>query len=76
MNCGRPTIYGNPYIVGIHGDKPTVLRKYRERLENRPDLVCFARRNLKGRKLSCPGCGVNEECHVDILIEFINAANH
>jgi hypothetical protein len=75
VNCGRPSVWGNPYLIGVHGDRPTVLAKYRTRLDNRPDLVNRARRELRGLRLMCPGCSLDVACHVDILIEYIHAAD-
>lgn len=68
VNIMRPSIYGNPFRVGIHGDREQVIRKFEayllDRVENDP---AFAKRVLKlyGKDLCC--CCAPLACHGDVL---------
>lgn len=35
---GRPSVWGNPFRVGLNDSKDSVVEKYRQYLNNRPDL--------------------------------------
>jgi hypothetical protein len=65
---GRPTKWGNPYRVGIHGTRSEVVRRYRESLaeSDKQDI----RSRLKGKDLVC-WCAP-EACHADVLLEIAN----
>jgi len=64
---GRPTKWGNPFTVGVDGDRLTVVEKYemwlRERLRKDP---CFLD-ELKGRNLAC-WCSLDKPCHADVIL--------
>lgn len=62
---GRPSEWGNPFVVGIHGDRDKVLDSYINWLHENPDFVLRARQHLCGRDLIC-WCHP-EGCHGDIL---------
>ena len=66
---GRPTKWGNPFVIGQHGDRDEVIRLYRERLAGSPAML-RAVRELAGRDLVC-WCSP-EACHADVLVEFAN----
>jgi len=68
---GRPeeTGWGNPFIVGKHGDRDEVVRLYREWLyePRQYSLRERARKELKGKVLAC-WCSPLA-CHGDVLAE-------
>lgn len=68
---GRPSKYGNPWILVTEKDRPEVLRKYEEYLNQilnqNPDFLF----ELKGRDLAC-WCRLDKRCHADILLEYAN----
>ena len=66
---GRPSKWGNPFVIGRHGDRDEVIRLYRERLVGSPAMM-RAVRELAGRDLVC-WCSP-EACHADVLVEFAN----
>ena len=68
---GRPSKWGNPFVIGKDGDREDVIRKYREWLLSRPELIEQARKELRGRDLVC-FCAP-KACHGDILIEVANS---
>ena len=68
---GRPTKWGNPYHIGVDGNRDQVLKKYREYLETSPGLVNEAKIELRGKNLAC-WCKPTEDCHADILLEIAN----
>ena len=67
---GRPTKWGNPYIIGKDGDRDEVLRKYEEWLKSSPSLLS-ALPELRGKVLAC-WCAPMK-CHADILAKLANA---
>jgi len=67
---GRPTKWGNPFVIGKDGDREEVVRKYREWIQTQPALIRMAQRELRGRDLLC-FCSP-EACHGDVLLEIAN----
>jgi len=65
INCGRPSKWGNPYIIGKDGDREEVLQKYKKYLFNDPDLIIEARKELKDKVLECYCKPL--KCHCDLL---------
>lgn len=50
---GRPGPYGNPFVIGEHGDRAEVIAKYDAWLATQPALIERMRRELPGRDLVC-----------------------
>ncbi len=73
---GRPTIYGNPYILGQDGTRDEVIEKYRKYFFNRLNIdedFKNAIYKLKGNDLIC-FCAP-EACHGDVIIDFLMKNN-
>lgn len=78
----RPTKWGNPFYLGLHGDRATVLFRFRTWLETGENFNnVFATeearqailqniRKLKGKDLICQCSPL--PCHGDILLELAN----
>lgn len=67
---GRPSKWGNPFIVGRDGSRADVISKYREWVAAQPELL-DALGELRGCDLVC-WCAP-QACHGDVLIEMANA---
>jgi hypothetical protein len=67
----RPTRWGNPYGVADHG-RAQAVALYRQHLEQHPELVTAARRELAGKDLAC-WCPLDWPCHADVLLEVAAA---
>jgi hypothetical protein len=67
---GRPTIYGNPFLIGRDGTRQEVIQKFREWFFDNPDLMRTVREHLRGKVLGC-WCAP-QRCHADILAEYAN----
>lgn len=67
---GRPSKWGNPFVIGKDGTRAEVIAKYREHLWASPALR-DALPELKGKDLVCwcAPCA----CHGDVLLELANA---
>ena len=65
---GRPSDWGNPFVIGKDGDRTEVIRKYRQWIMRQPDLLARARRELRGQRIAC-WCAP-EACHGDVLAEI------
>lgn len=85
VRCDRGSIYGNPYshvrstykVIMVPTRAEAVMR-YRRWLLGL-ETVAFAKPPsrgeillLRGKRLGC-WCGAHEQCHVDVLIDWINA---
>lgn len=66
---GRPSIWGNPFVIGPHGTREEVIEKYREWIVRQPDLMAQLP-TLKGKFLGCFCAPL--PCHGDILAELAN----
>ena len=66
---GRPSYWGNPFIIGEHGTREEVIDKFRIRLLGSPKMLARLS-ELRGKDLSC-WCAP-EPCHADILLELAN----
>ena len=69
VDIGRPSIWGNPYIIGRDGDRATVVAKYKEHFLGSFHLKQLATEKLKGKVLGCY-CKP-EACHGDVIVEFL-----
>jgi len=66
---GRPSKWGNPFIIGMDGDRAEVIKKYRNWIKNRKELL-DSLSELKDKRLCCFCKPL--ACHGDVLVELIN----
>jgi hypothetical protein len=66
---GRPSIWGNPFVIGKDGTREDVVRKFREYILSNKILMDKIW-ELKGKTLGC-FCSP-ESCHGDVLSEIAN----
>ncbi len=66
---GRPSKWGNPFVVGRDGSRQEVILKFLKWLRDQPELI-KALPELKGKKLGC-WCAP-KACHGDILAKLAN----
>lgn len=66
---GRPSKWGNPFSIGKDGDRDEVIKKYKEWILNKPELLNELE-SLRDRVLGC-WCKPLA-CHGDILVELLN----
>jgi hypothetical protein len=69
----RPSRWGNPFRIGVDGDRSACVDAYRRALlagELRV-TVDDARGELAGRDLAC-WCPPGAACHADVLLEVAN----
>lgn len=69
VDCRRPGKWGNPFVIGRHGNRREVVKMFRSYAENAANFVLDARRELSDKVLAC-SCKENQLCHVEILIEI------
>jgi len=67
---GRPSKWGNPFIIGKDGNRYEVIEKYRKWIMTQPDKLSEIVDELCGKDLSCY-CSP-KACHGDILLEIAN----
>ena len=68
---GRPSKWGNPFVIGRDGTRDDVIAKYRAWIVEQPDRM-RSLGELCGRNLVC-WCAP-QTCHGDVLIELANAS--
>jgi hypothetical protein len=66
---GRPSKWGNPFLLGADGTRPEVIAKYEAYIRNRPDLLA-ALPELKGKALVC-WCHP-KPCHGGVLVRLLD----
>ena len=64
---GRPSKWGNPFVIGKDGNREQVIEKYRRWVLGQPALMA-ALPELKGKTLGC-WCAPHP-CHGDVLVEL------
>ncbi len=70
---GRTSILGNPFRIGVDGDRPQVIEKFRvyfkERMERDPEYKARVL-SLKGKVIGCY-CSP-APCHSDVYVEYLD----
>lgn len=69
---GRPSKWGNPFVIGRHGDRDAVIERYRKWILSNP-LRLADLHELTGRKLGCYCTPL--ACHGDVLAELADMPN-
>lgn len=72
---GRPSIWGNPFVVGRDGTRAEVINKYRTWIQSNAPEARYIRENihqLKGKRLVCYCSPL--ACHGDVLAELAEAS--
>jgi len=67
---GRPSKFGNPYQIGVHGNRQEVLVRFESYLASKPELIAAVRRELRGCVLGCHCSPL--PCHGDHLSRIAN----
>ena len=68
---GRPSPWGNPFVIGRDGTRDQVIEAYRAQLLSQPERVTQAKQELRGKDLVC-WCSP-QACHADVLMEVANS---
>ena len=66
---GRPTKWGNPFVIGRDGTRQQVVQKYKDYILSNQSLLSQIH-ELRGKDLVC-FCAP-QQCHGDVLIELAN----
>lgn len=64
---GRPSAWGNPFLLRKGQDRELVISRYRKYLLSRPDLLARLP-ELRGKRLGCYCAPLS--CHGDVLAEL------
>jgi hypothetical protein len=67
---GRPSKWGNPFVIGRDGDRETVIARYRHWVTTQPDLMASIG-ELRGKRLGCFCSPL--ACHGDVLAELADS---
>lgn len=69
---GRPSLFGNPFVIGKHGSREDCIRRYKHEVlsELTQAQMDFLKLVLRGKDLVC-WCAP-EPCHADVLLELAN----
>lgn len=66
---GRPSIWGNPFVIGKDGTRDEVIAEFEAYIRNRPDLLGQLHK-LTGKDVVC-WCAP-ARCHGDVLVRMAN----
>ena len=66
---GRPTQWGNPFVIGRDGNRDDVIAKYTTWLLRNPQLLAQLP-TLRGKVLACWCAPL--ACHADVLVRLAN----
>lgn len=66
---GRPSKWGNPFVIGRDGDRAQVIKLYREYITTRA-VAGWDIQELRGKDLVCYCAPL--ACHGDVLLELAN----
>ena len=67
---GRPTRWGNPYTVRKWG-LGKALEMFKAHIAKDFALQNLVRQELRGKNLAC-WCGLDKDCHADVLLKYAN----
>lgn len=68
----RPSRWGNPFRIGHEAaDAAEAVAMFRDHLQQQPELVERAQRELRGFDLGCT-CPLDQPCHADVWLEVVN----
>lgn len=67
---GRPSVFGNPFVIGRDGSRYEVIEMFERYLQESPDLLQRVKSELKGKDLVC-FCSP-KACHGDVLLKYAN----
>lgn len=68
---GRGSPWGNPFIIGIDGNRRECIRKFANMLLGNKTMIKKVREELRGKDLICY-CSP-KGCHATILLQVANA---
>jgi hypothetical protein len=68
--CGRPSIWGNPFVLGRDGNRAAVIVKHARWIQTQPQLLARLS-ELKGKRLGCYCAPA--PCHCDTLAGLADA---
>ncbi len=66
---GRPSKWGNPFVLGKDGNREEVITKYEKWIRTQPELM-GSLHELRGKVLGC-WCSPSA-CHGDVLARLAN----
>ena len=66
----RPSSWGNPFRIGVHGTREQVIDKFRLWVLQQPALIELAQAHLKDRVLGCVCKPL--PCHGDVWAEILD----
>lgn len=71
----RPTKWGNPFVIGVDGDREECVTKFAQDIGWINSRLGFdyedIRSELAGKNLAC-FCDLNLPCHADVLLAIAN----
>lgn len=79
---GRPSKWGNPFRVGVHGSREEVVEKYRKWVNGEisapdgstPPTVAEMKHALQGKTL---GCWCKPKlCHGDVIVDLVEGVDN
>jgi hypothetical protein len=70
---GRPSVYGNPFVIGRDGDRKEVISKYKAYFDEMIEKAPVFKRDilkLRGKRIACFCSPL--ACHGDVIANYLN----
>ena len=69
---GRPSVFGNPYTLGIDGNRETVIKYYKEYFYEKIKSNAIFKAKVEELKGKILGCFCKPlACHGDIIVKYL-----
>lgn len=69
---GRPTKWGNPFRLGVDGDREECISKYEKMLRERTLINNeYWLEPLRGKDLAC-WCPLDKSCHAEVILKILS----
>lgn len=73
VDCTRGTIWGNPFIIGVHGNRQEVIAKFRVYFLEQLSSGGITREQLLSLNGMICGCVCKPlPCHLDVIKEILD----
>jgi len=68
---GRPSKWGNPFVIGKDGNRLDVCKKFEEWILTQPKMMAEAKKELAGKRIACFCAPL--QCHGETLARIANS---
>ena len=71
INIMRPTMWGNPFVIGVHGSRTEVIKLFEEYFYSNKNLQKECLQKMASVDGIVCQCDLHEQCHGDVYLNYI-----